>query len=294
MSEEIPQIQNEYLKEKRKKQLRKRRRIQRNVIALLILLVIFILLYMFTPVSKITSVTVKGNHNVSESEIKKALNIEKQPRTYAYSSRKAEKRLESHDLIQSAQVKKGLFNHITVEIDEYKIVGISAQKNKDVPILETGKALTQFRGTLPNDAPFLSGFKGSTKREMVKALSKMDNQTRAQISEIVYAPQKNESHLIQLFMKDGIEVLGNINSINQKLKYYPSMSKALERDETGELKKSGYIDLSVGATFIPYENVKNDEMNSASAKDVQKSSVSTNEAKEALQKALNKIKEEEK
>ncbi|MGS5040661.1 hypothetical protein ACVDHH_04545 [Staphylococcus saprophyticus] len=32
------------------------------------------------------------------------------------------------------------------------------------------------------------------------------------------------------------------------------MSQSLERDESGNLKKSGYIDLSVGASFIPYSD----------------------------------------
>lgn len=57
-------------------------------------------------------------------------------------------------------------------------------------------------------------------------------------------------------MKDNIQVLGNISMISDKLKYYPEMSKALERDDSGNLKKSGYIDLSVGASFIPYNEGK--------------------------------------
>ncbi|MDQ7192051.1 cell division protein DivIB [Staphylococcus felis] len=294
MKEHIPQINNEYLKEKRKKQLLKRRRRQRNVMIALVLLVVLIVLYMFTPISKISSATVEGNHNVSKEEVIKKLNISQQPRIYAYNSGKAKERIEQNDLIQSVHIKKGLFNSLTVEVNEYDIVGVTSEKGKNVPVLETGKVLSDFKGDIPNEAPYLTGFKSSEKRKIVQTLSEMDSKIRGQISEIVYAPQKDQSQLIQLFMRDGIEVLGNMNSINQKLKYYPSMSRALDKDETGHLKESGFIDLSVGATFIPYDNVKDGQNNSASSQDVQKSSASTNEAKEALQSALNKIKEKDK
>ena len=37
------------------------------------------------------------------------------------------------------------------------------------------------------------------------------------------------------------------------MQYYPQMSQSLSRDDSGELKTNGYIDLSVGASFIPYQ-----------------------------------------
>ncbi len=40
--------------------------------------------------------------------------------------------------------------------------------------------------------------------------------------------------------------------ISKKMKDYPNMSQSLSRDSSGKLKTRGYIDLSVGASFIPY------------------------------------------
>ena len=42
-----------------------------------------------------------------------------------------------------------------------------------------------------------------------------------------------------------------ITTISDKMQYYPQMSQSLSRDDSGELKTNGYIDLSVGASFIP-------------------------------------------
>ena len=293
MTEEIPKIDNTFLKEKRIRQLKKRRRMQLGIVGGLLLLVVLILVYMYSPISLVKQVTVSGNHYVTTDDIKKTLKLGKDTRVYSYDSGAAEKRIEKHALIEQADIHKGLFNSLHVEIKEHEIVGITTVKDKEVPIIENGQILKEFNETLPNEAPYLEGFKGTEKQKIVEALEKMSRTTRAQISEIVHEPKKNQPHLIRLYMRDGIEVLGNTKTIASKLKYYPSMSQALEKDETGNLKQSGFIDLSVGATFIPYDNLKNDGDDSASSQQIETKTQQEDEAKDELQKALNKIKEGE-
>lgn len=82
----------------------------------------------------------------------------------------------------------------------------------------------------------------------------MPANVRSMIAEIKYDPQENAQSQIKLFTTDEIQIVGNLNTITNKMKYYPQMSQSLERDESGNLKKSGYIDLSVGASFIPYSD----------------------------------------
>lgn len=293
MKEHIPKIDNEYLKEKRKAQLLKRRRMQRYGVIALLVIVVLIVGYMFSPLSQITSADIKGNRNVSTQSIEKALEIDDKPRNYTYNKGKIEQKLEKNKLIKSADINKHLFNGITVTIDEHDIVGVISEKNKIVPILDSGEVVSDFKGNLPSEAPYLDGFKASERKEMVETLSDMDPSIRTQISEIVYAPEKDQNRLIHLYMRDGVEVLGDMKTINDKLQYYPSMSQALEKDESGQLKEQGFIDLSVGATFIPYNNVNESSSNSASSQNVRKSSQSTDDAKEALKDSLNQIKEEE-
>ena len=59
--------------DKRKRQ----KRIQYIIVTTLILLIILFLLYMFTPLSRISHVNISGNHNVSDSQVEKELNIKK-------------------------------------------------------------------------------------------------------------------------------------------------------------------------------------------------------------------------
>ena len=64
------------------------------------------------------------------------------------------------------------------------------------------------------------------------------------------------------------------------------MSQSLSRDDSGNLKTDGYIDLSVGASFIPYNGATGAE--SESDQNVTKSTQQESE-KEELQSVLNKI-----
>lgn len=294
MSEPIQKIDNAYIKEKRRQQLQKRRRFQRNLVLGLIVIVICIALFMFTPISKVNDAQINGNHFVSTAEIKKQLQIDQRPRVYSYDANGAIERIEKNSLIKSVDIHKAFPNQLIVDVKEHDVVGITQEKDENVPVIETGKVLKDFKGSVPNEVPYLNGFKGEEKRKIVEALEKMDATTRGQISEINAAPEKDQPHLIRLYMRDGIEVLGKTTTIAKKLSYYPSMSQALEKDDTGKLKKSGYIDLSVGATFISYENEKQGDNGSASSQELQSGTANEDKAKDDLQKALNKIKENEK
>ena len=66
----------------------------------------------------------------------------------------------------------------------------------------------------------------------------------------------------------------------------------ISRDDSGELKTNGYIDLSVGASFIPYQG--SSTVQSGTEQNVTKSTQEENDAKEELQNVLNKINKQSK
>ena len=70
------------------------KRIQYTVITVLVLLIVIFLLYMFTPLSKISNVKIEGNHNVSKSQINKALDVKPSSRMYTFSKSKARNNLK--------------------------------------------------------------------------------------------------------------------------------------------------------------------------------------------------------
>ncbi|MGW9855701.1 cell division protein FtsQ [Staphylococcus hominis] len=278
-------------REQQKKDKRKRqKRIQYIIITALILLILIFLLYMFTPLSRISYINISGNHNVSNSQVEKELNVKDGTRIYTFSKSKAINNLKKNSLIKDVEIHKQLPNTLNVKIIENNLVGFVKDKNKYVPIIEGNKKLKNYNGDIASSAPMLEDFKGEDLNNITKALSKMSNETRNMISEIKYAPLQNQQNRVLLYMKDGMQVVGDINTIANKIKYYPQMSQSLEKDSSGNLKTQGYIDLSVGASFIPYN--ENSSVNSKSDQNVRQKTQEETEAKNELQSVLNKISEQ--
>lgn len=291
--EKPPPLTPEELREQKRRQRRKRQKtIQYIVITALILSIILFLLYMFTPISRIANVTIKGNHNVSTSEINKQLNANSGERMYTFSNSKAKAKLKDNPLIKNVDIQKHLPNTLSVTIEENQVVGMIKDKDDYIPILEGNTELKNYKGQLTDRGPIIEGFKGDKKQEIVHALAEMSPKIRSMIAEVTYEPQKNKQNRIKLYTKDDMQVIGNIKTIADKMKYYPQMSQSLSRDQSGNLTTDGYIDLSVGASFIPYKN--QEAQQSQTEQDVTKNSQQENEAKSELQSVLNKINEQSK
>ncbi|MDW8799064.1 cell division protein FtsQ/DivIB [Staphylococcus pseudoxylosus] len=289
MSDKVSEFDSDYLKEKRAKRRKRQKQIQYSVFGVLLFIIILILIYMFTPLSKISSVEISGNDNTSKNQINKAINVKDNSRMYTYSTTNAQNKLEESTLIKNAEVKKHFPNKLTVKVSEKQIVGLTKKKDKYVPVLEDGTELEDYDGNATDNGPILEGFEKDKKEKIIQALSEMPAKVRGMIAEIKFDPQENAQNQIKLFTTDDIQILGNLNTIGKKMKYYPQMSQSLERDESGELKKAGYIDLSVGASFIPYSGGSTTK--SSSDQNVDKGTTEEDKAKDELQSALNKINE---
>lgn len=289
MSDKVSEFDSDYLKEKRAKRRKRQKQIQYSVFGVLLFIIILILIYMFTPLSKISSVEISGNNNTSKNTINKAINVKDNSRMYTYSTTNAQNKLEESTLIDSAEVKKHFPNKLTVKVSEKQIVALTKKKDKYVPVLEDGTELEDYDGNATDNGPILEGFEKDKKEKIIQALSEMPAKVRGMIAEIKFDPQENAQNQIKLFTTDDIQILGNLNTIGKKMKYYPQMSQSLERDESGELKKAGYIDLSVGASFIPYNGGSNTK--SSSDQNVDKGTTEEDKAKDELQSTLNKINE---
>ncbi|WP_436853630.1 cell division protein FtsQ/DivIB [Staphylococcus caeli] len=287
MTDKVKTFDSDYLKEKRAQRRKRQKQIQYSVFGVLLFIIVLILIYMFTPLSKVNNVEITGNDNVSKSEINKAINVKDNSRMYTFSTSKAQSHLKDINLIKSAEVKKHFPNQLTVKVSEKQIVALVKQKDEYVPILEDGSELKGYDGNATDDGPILEGFEKDKKKKIIQELSKMPAKVRSVIAEIKYDPQENAQSQVKLFTTDEIQIVGNLNTIANKMQYYPQMSQSLERDESGNLKKSGYIDLSVGASFIPYDGGSNTK--STSDQNVEKGSAEENKAKDELQNALNKI-----
>lgn len=239
----------EILKKKRKR----RRQIQLGVFIGVILLVILILLYMFTDISKVDQVDIKGEEIVSKNDIEKALDIKKDSRIYNIPVSDMKSKIEEIDGVKSVEIKRHFPNDLTVNVNEYETIGLVKEKKRYVPLLENGKTIKNLSTDLPIDVPILNDFSSKKLNKLIPELKKVKPKVKSMISEINYKPGENNQNRIQLFMTDNVEVVGDIQTFANKINYYPSISDKLERDNSGALKTPGFLDLQVGVTFLPYE-----------------------------------------
>ncbi|WP_436883242.1 cell division protein FtsQ/DivIB [Mammaliicoccus sciuri] len=239
----------EILKKKRKR----RRQIQLGVFIGVILLVILILLYMFTDISKVDQVDIKGEEIVSKNDIDKALDIKKDSRIYNIPVSDMKSKIEEIEGVKSVEIKRHFPNDLTVNVNEYETIGLVKEKKHYVPLLENGKTIKNLSTDLPIDVPILNDFSSKKLNKMIPELKKVKPKVKSMISEINYKPGENNQNRIQLFMTDNVEVVGDIQTFANKINYYPSISDKLERDNSGALKTPGFLDLQVGVTFLPYE-----------------------------------------
>lgn len=238
------------LKTKRKR----RRQIQLGVFIGVILLVLSVVLYMFTDISKVDKVEINGEKIVSKKDIEKALNIKSDSRIYNLPMSEMKSKIEKIEGIKSVEIKRRFPNDLIVNIKEYEAIGLIKNKKGYEPLLENGSTIKKMSTDLPIDVPILNEFTSKKLNKIVPELKKVKPKVKSMISEINYKPGENNQNRIQMFMTDNVEVVGDIQTFANKINYYPSISDKLERDNAGELKIPGFVDLQVGATFLPYES----------------------------------------
>ncbi|WP_210618179.1 cell division protein FtsQ/DivIB [Mammaliicoccus lentus] len=238
------------LKTKRKR----RRQIQLGVFIGVILLVLLVVLYMFTDISKVDKVEINGEKIVAKKDIEKALNIKSDSRIYNLPMSEMKSKIEKIEGIKNVEIKRRFPNDLIVNVKEYETIGLIKNKKGYEPLLENGSTIKKLSTDLPIDVPILNDFTSKKLNKIVPELKKVKPKVKSMISEINYKPGENNQNRIQMFMTDNVEVVGDIQTFANKINYYPSISDKLERDNTGELKTLGFVDLQVGATFLPYES----------------------------------------
>ncbi len=275
---------------------RNRHRIQLGIFLSAVIIVTLILLYMFTSISYVKEVKVNDVQLITEKKVKEILDISRQDRLYTLPVNKMEQNIKLQDGVKNVKISRHFPNKVTVDIEEYDIVGVVPDGSDFNPLLENGQILTSVTHVDGSNAPVVSDFARKERQQLVSILNETNPAILNAISEINFVPNKEASRRIQIFMNDGLEVIGDLRTLGDKLNYYPSMAKNVPRNQNGDLVKPGIIDLEVGSVFIPYESKKAEtrrlEMESEVAakkeQEDKKLEKSVNELKKQLEKIRTK------
>lgn len=202
------------------KKKKKKIRISGLILILLSIYIIVMLGYYFFTMP-IKRIVVKGNDLVLEKEIIELSNINLKSSVFKLSSSSIRKKVEKHDLIKSAKIKKNYFGTITIIVEEHKILFYNILTG-DLHLSgeETTTNAEKYMGypTLVNFVP------GDIMKRLISGLEKIDSDIISMISEIEYSPDEyngvvvdNERFLLR--MNDGNIVYINIVNIEKLNKY---------------------------------------------------------------------------
>lgn len=209
-------------------------------------LILLICLYLISPLSKITTVTITDNRELSTSAVYQATTV--RPGRCIWSAFLGQRYLEKQARVNNPQIKtmKVAFSgprSVKLTISENSLLGMGQLKDGRYAVLSNGHLQVT---TSPLRGIQFTNF-ANHKKELAmlgSELGKLKPAIYHDISLITYSPTANSPHQIIMYMKDGNTVKVNLPEAGSKLKYYPSIAATM--------KQQGVIDLRVGAYSYPY------------------------------------------
>lgn len=195
------QVHKIYKKNKKKK-LRRRFKV--------LLILIFLVLigsYFLSDYSKIQSIRIVGNDEVSTEDILEHISVNQQSVHLLVSSSKIEEEIKALPLIKKASVTKDFLGHMKIEIEEADKVAYCVIGKITYVIDELGNVVeTDDQEIIQSlhSCPQLSGFKtldflNKFAKEYVRIPELIKNQT----SDIIYDPKTSDESRLKFMMNNG-------------------------------------------------------------------------------------------
>lgn len=238
------------------KKIRKRKA-NRRLIFLLALFFILIgcVLYFLSPLSHVKTVQVIGNRYLSEAQIIKLSQIDKNQSIWKIDTTQVVNQIKKNPEMNRVEVIPVFPNSIKIIVTEHNKMAYLSKGKQFYPILENGDILTGLElDEMPVFAPVLLDFtEGKVLNKLLKELAKLPEEVQNSISEIHNSPTKTDPYHITMYMNEGFEVSATSQTLSEKMAHYPSIISQLDP----EVK--GVIDLEVGSFFKAYEPVTEKE-----------------------------------
>ena len=236
--------------------LKKRRKKRTNrkfiVLILLFFIVLAVLLYFQSPYSNINKITVNGAKLVDNEHYVETSTLALGKSMWGFKIEDVENLLLKDKWVKEAHVKRNWLRGVTIDVKEWKKVAYLAGDGTYYPLLENGELFEQKGNDTPIDAPVFIGITGEkTIKKPVAQLAQLKPEVLALISQVNTNSNDTNPNAVKLYMNDGYEVRAIIQTLADKLNYYPSIVAQIANLE------KGVIDLEVGSYYRPFNEEYN-------------------------------------
>ncbi|MEW9667521.1 cell division protein FtsQ/DivIB [Ammoniphilus sp. 3BR4] len=219
-----------------------------------ILLGLSVLIFFRSPLSKIDSISIRGEDMVEETQIIGLAKIAKGDSFFSIDPKEMESALMALPEIKEVSVQRDFPGKVFIDIKEHRHVAFMLEDdNKIIPVLENGMRLENREwNDRVIDKPILREWKDQALLpKLSEELFKLEPIVLHAISEIQPAMTEDPQRLV-LYMKDGYEVHTSVRHFAKNMSWYPSFVANLKQ----EGKDKGMIMLLDGKWFIPYNNLE--------------------------------------
>lgn len=223
----------------------------RRVVSVLFPLILILMMasYVISPLSKISTVQVVGNSDLSSQQVEQATGI--QPGKFIWwkyrhqqeTLRQAQKR---NPQIKSMKMTLKGIRSVKVKVSEYPVIGIINHHGQQELLLSNGK-YRPLSGHVNNFLHYANFARNYTHLKIAaREIGQLSPEIRSGISSVRYSPTKIDPDRLKLIMNDGNTVLVRADTLCEKMKYYPSI--------ISQMQGNGVIDLQYGAYSYAYRN----------------------------------------
>lgn len=219
-----------------------------GLLLLLFFLPLIATIYYISPLNSVSKITVEGNQKVTSEQILKESDLQVHESLWQqYFDREvAEKNIISESTrIKSADITLVHLNQLNIKVEEYEEIALLVKGQTYLPILETGQVIDEPQEEADKNKLIFEDFSDESKiLKTLEEYQKLAKEIQEGISQVKYAPSKNNDQLLTLYMNDGNQVIVNISNLASQMKYYPQVAK--------EMDEKGIIDMEVGIFAYPY------------------------------------------
>ncbi|WP_422123601.1 cell division protein FtsQ/DivIB [Planococcus sp. X10-3] len=229
---------------------RRRKRTNRKFLALLFIFLILLaaLIYSQSKYSKIQSITVLGATLYEESDYIEASLLAEGDSMWSFDADDTAKAISELEWVETVAVDKRWLTGVDIAVAESPSIGFLEKDNGYQELLANGYAVE-----LPVDkvdGPIFTNFENAeTRLELSSQLEQLDPKVSNMLSQLLLTEGESSSANVTLYMTDGNEIRAKLNSLAEKLTYYPSLIAQLEDGQ------KGVFDMEVGITFRSYDDV---------------------------------------
>lgn len=201
--------------------------------------IVLIILFLRSPMSKVSIIEVKGNDLLTIEQVIQASGLSYGASFFTWNKKGVTERLTELAEVKSVHIESSFPGKINLNVTEYETVAYELKQNGSLtPLLENGSLLQQVKQIpLILNRPILRPWTGDQKikESLCYELGQTEVSILQMLSEIIPSPSKAYPDKITIYTRDGYLIQTTVENLSTNLEYYQIFVSSREGQAPGVL-----------------------------------------------------------